>query len=49
MALKTRLGEILRPLSLDYGKNYIRMGNNSCNGAIHGTIPSIFINYSSNL
>jgi hypothetical protein len=48
MALRTRLGELLRPLNAEYGK-VTRLGNNSNYGCSDGFILSIFTNYSTNL
>ena len=49
MALRTRLGEILRPLNAEYGKVAPGWGTTPIMAVTNGTIFSIFINYSSNL
>ena len=49
MALRTRLGEILRPLNAEYGKVVPGWGTTPIMGHYNGIIFSIFINYFTNL
>ena len=49
MALRTRLGEILRPLNAEYGKVAPGWGTTPIMGYRYGSIFSIFVNYLTNI